>query len=32
MKRAMVDRHIYKAMTTLREIASTTEYLDEFYG
>ena len=30
--RAMVDRYIYKAMTKLRELASQTEYQNEFYG
>jgi RNA polymerase sigma factor (sigma-70 family) len=31
MTRAMVDRNIYKAMTTLRELASHAEYQEEFY-
>jgi RNA polymerase sigma factor (sigma-70 family) len=30
IKREMVDRYIYKAMTTLREIASQDEYQQEF--
>jgi hypothetical protein len=31
MTRAMVDRNIYKAMTTLRELAAHIEYREEFY-
>jgi RNA polymerase sigma factor (sigma-70 family) len=31
MTRAMVDRNIYKAMATLRELASHAEYQQEFY-
>jgi RNA polymerase sigma factor (sigma-70 family) len=31
MTRAMVDRNIHKAMTTLRELASHNEYQEEFY-
>lgn len=29
--RAMIDRNIHKAMTALRELASQTEYQEEFY-
>lgn len=31
IQRAMVDRNIHKAMTALRELASQTEYQEEFY-
>jgi len=31
MTRAMVDRNIHKAMTTLRELAAHIEYQEEFY-